>query len=122
MKTPDLTLAQVLAVVKNVVAVAVAFGAPLSSSERVSLIALAGSLGIVLIAADAMIRRARAQHVAGPLADQAAAMAIADATTAAKTRNLTDRIASEAHLEAAATAANEPAQPADGIDPAAPTG
>lgn len=120
MKTPDLTLAQGIAVVKNVVAVVVAFGVPLTSTERVSLIALAGSLGVVLIAADAAIRRARAQHVAGPLADLQAATAIAGATTAVKTGRLTRTIESEAAAEAAATAANTASDTPTGIDPAAP--
>jgi hypothetical protein len=133
-KTPDLTLAQVIVVVKNVVAVAVAFGLPLSSSERISILALAGSLGIALIAADAMIRRARAQHLAGPVADADAAHALAAAAAARKATAEDHRnrfvasLETEAASEAEARAANDaaPLSPADntpsGVDPAAPTG
>jgi hypothetical protein len=88
MQTPDLTRAQILAVVKSLIAVAVAFGVPLHPSQQIALLALVGTLSVVLISADAMIRRARAQHLAGPLADQQAAQAIAEATTAAKGRSL----------------------------------
>lgn len=119
MKTPDVTLAQIVAIVKNALAVAIAFGAPITPSERVSILALSGSLGIALIAADAMIRRARAQHLAGPLADHAAAVAIATASSAAKGRRVTSTIASEAALEAAATAENAGATSSPiGVDPA----
>jgi hypothetical protein len=122
MQTPDLTRAQILATVKSVIAVVVAFGVPLQPSQQIALLALAGSLSVVLISADAMIRRARAQHLAGPLADQQAAQAIADATAAAKSRRLTDTLAAEAAAEADAQAANAAAQPSSGIDPAYPVG
>jgi hypothetical protein len=115
-KTPDLTPAQLLATLKAVLAVAVAFSVPLSSTQQVALLALAGTLSTVLVAADAAIRRARAQHLAGALADQQAAAAIADAAAATRTRSTADTLAAEAAAEAAAHAANDEA--AGGVDPA----
>jgi hypothetical protein len=115
-KTPDLTPAQLLATLKAVLAVAVAFSVPLSSTQQVALLALAGTLSTVLVAADATIRRARAQHLAGALADQQAAAAIADAAAATRTRTTADTLANEAAAEAAAQAANDEA--VGGVDPA----
>jgi hypothetical protein len=106
--------------VKAAIAVAVAFSVPLSPTQQVAIIALAGTLSTALVAADALIRRARAQHLAGPLADQAAAAAIREAATANRTATLTTTIADEAAAEQTAQTANDVAggQPADGIDPA----
>jgi hypothetical protein len=118
-KTPDLTTAQILATVKAAIAVAVAFAVPLSQTQQVALIALAGSLGTVLVAADAAIRRARAQHLAGPIADQAAATAIKDAAAATRSSSVAGKIASEAAAEDAAQQENDAAaEPDAGIDPA----
>jgi actin-like ATPase involved in cell morphogenesis len=122
-KTPDLTRAQLLAVLQAAVAAAVAFGAPITAQQGAALLALAGALSVVLVGADAAIRRARAQHLAGPRADQEAATAIRDAAEASRTItaiSTIDRIASEAAAEAAAQEANDAvaAQPPDGIDPA----
>lgn len=117
MSTPDLTPAQLLAVVKAAVAVAVAFSVPLTSTQQISLLSLAGALSAALVAADAAIRRARAQHLAAPIADQQAAQALA----ALQARRTADQLATEAQAEQAAQAANdagETAQPADGVDPA----
>jgi len=61
-ETPDHTRIQMVAIVQAVIAVAIAFGAPISDKQSVALIALAGTLGTVLIGADAAIRRARAQN------------------------------------------------------------
>jgi hypothetical protein len=59
---PDTTKAQIGAVVQAVIAVAVAFGAPVTDEQSVALIALAGVIGAVLIGADASIRRERARN------------------------------------------------------------
>jgi GH24 family phage-related lysozyme (muramidase) len=101
--------------VKAAIAVAVAFSVPLNPTQQLAIIALAGTLSTSLVAADALIRRARAQHLAGPAADLAAAQAIAGA----KAVTTSGRISSEAELEQQAQAANDAAeQPPDGIDPA----
>ena len=59
---PDHTKIQLVAVVQAVVAVAVAFGVPITNEQSVALLALAGVLGSVLIGADAAIRRERARN------------------------------------------------------------
>jgi hypothetical protein len=59
---PDHTRIQLVAVVQAIIAVAVAFGAPISDQQSVALLALAGVLGTVLIGADASIRRERARN------------------------------------------------------------
>jgi hypothetical protein len=61
-QTPDTTKIQIVAIAQAIIAVAIAFGAPISDKQSVALIALAGTLGTVLIGADAAIRRARAQN------------------------------------------------------------
>jgi hypothetical protein len=109
---PDLTKAQILATVKAAIAVAVAFGVPLHPTQQIALLALTGSLAGLLIAADAAIRRGRAQHVAAPLLDKQAAEAIAAARSTSKSAT----IESEAAAEKAAQQANDAA--AAGIDPA----
>jgi hypothetical protein len=73
-EAPDHTKIQVAAVVQAVIAVAVAFGVPISDEQSVALIALAGVLGTVLIGADAAIRRERARN-ADKLRPQAAVIA-----------------------------------------------
>jgi hypothetical protein len=62
LEAPDHTKVQLAAVVQAVVAVAVAFGVPISDEQSVALLALAGVLGTVLISADAAIRRERARN------------------------------------------------------------
>ena len=61
---PDITPAQVLAVIGNVIAVAVAFGVHLSKGQEDAILAVAGSLGALLIASDAHLRGRRAHAVA----------------------------------------------------------
>lgn len=56
---PDLTRAQLVALVQAVLGVAIAFGAPITEQQSVAIIALTGVLGSVLIGADAKIRVAR---------------------------------------------------------------
>ena len=59
---PDATRAQVVALAQAVIAVAVAFGVPISDQQSVALMALAAVIGTVLIGADAAIRRERARN------------------------------------------------------------
>jgi hypothetical protein len=59
---PDHTRVQVIAVVQAAIAVAVAFGVSITDGQSVALVALAGVMGSVLIAADAAIRRERARN------------------------------------------------------------
>jgi hypothetical protein len=59
---PDHTRIQLVAVVQAVIAVAIAFGVPISEQQSVALLALAGVIGTVLIGADAAIRRERARN------------------------------------------------------------
>lgn len=62
MSLPDVTPAQVVAIVQAVVGVAVAFGAPLSDVQSGTLLGLVGLIAAVLIPADASIRRKRAEN------------------------------------------------------------
>lgn len=59
MDMPDVTRAQLVAIVQAVLGVLIAFGAPITEQQSVAIIALAGVLGSVLIASDARIRVAR---------------------------------------------------------------
>ena len=62
MKLPDTTRVQMIALAQAGLAVAIAFGVPISQEQSVALVALAGVLGTVLITADAAIRRERARN------------------------------------------------------------
>ena len=70
METPDITKAQVIALVQAVIALVVAFGIDLTDEQTTAIIGLAGALAIVLPLADAIIRNGRsriyAAHVAKP--------------------------------------------------------
>jgi hypothetical protein len=57
---PNITPAQIVAVIGNVIAVAVAFGLHLSKQQEDVILALAGSLGSFLILGDAHLRGRRA--------------------------------------------------------------
>jgi hypothetical protein len=61
-KLPDTTKIQLIALAQAGLAVAIAFGVPISQEQSVALVALAGVLGTVLITADAAIRRERARN------------------------------------------------------------
>lgn len=79
-KMPNITAAQIVAVVGNAVAVAIAFGAPISTQQQQALLALAAVLGSILVASDAHLRGRRAQaeaikHVANLTVGGAAAAA-----------------------------------------------
>jgi hypothetical protein len=120
LETPALTKAMVLAVVKDAIAVAVAFGAPLNSTQQLALLALAASTTALLLGADVAIRHARAKHVAGPLLDKAAADAIAAAHTSRdQPPDPTDPIkAATATLEHEAEREREAHDANAGVDPA----
>lgn len=64
MQTPDITKAQILALVQAVIAVAVAFGVSLTSEQQAAILGLAGAVAIVLPIADAIIRNGRSRIVA----------------------------------------------------------
>lgn len=60
MKTPDVTPAQILAIIAAVIALSVAFGAPISSAQQEAMIVAAGTIvPVVLVVADAALRRKR---------------------------------------------------------------
>lgn len=61
---PDAPLAMILALVKDTIAVAVAFGCHLTMQQQVALLALAGSTTAVLGFWDASLRKHRNQRVA----------------------------------------------------------
>ena len=61
-QTPDHTRIQIVAVAQAIIAVAVAFGVPISDKQSLALVALAGVIGAALVAADASIRRERARN------------------------------------------------------------
>jgi hypothetical protein len=63
-KTPDVTKAQVLALMQAAIATAVAFGAPLTDVQQAALMALA--VFVVLVAADVHLRRGRAKYLVPP--------------------------------------------------------
>jgi hypothetical protein len=134
--TPDLTRAQIVALVQAAIGCAVAFGAPITEAQSGALLALVGVLSVVLVAADASIRRARAKHIAGPILDRAAADAITRASGAVDPRALRpadldvealraralERLATEAELEQAAHDANLGAPSSADPGPASPPG
>lgn len=62
-KLPDTTRAQIVALAQAGLAVAIAFGVPISDAQSVAVIALSTVLGTVLITADAAIRRERARNM-----------------------------------------------------------
>jgi hypothetical protein len=62
-KLPDTTRAQIVALAQAGLAVAIAFGVPISDTQSVALVALSAVLGTVLITADASIRRERARNI-----------------------------------------------------------
>lgn len=66
MKLPDITPAQLVALVGSVIAVLVAAGLDLSSELQTSIIALTGVLGALLLGADAVIRNGRSRALGLP--------------------------------------------------------
>lgn len=64
MQTPDITKAQVLALMQAVIALVVAFGVDLSTEQQTAILGLAGAVAVVLPIADAIIRNGRSRIVA----------------------------------------------------------
>ena len=62
--SPDITPAQLVAIVGNVIAVAIAFGANITKQQQDAILALVGVLGAFLIASDAHVRGRRAHATA----------------------------------------------------------
>lgn len=61
MNTPDITAAQIVAIIQACVAFIVAFGAPLTTVQQEAIIQLATVLAAALPLSDAAIRRGRAR-------------------------------------------------------------
>jgi hypothetical protein len=61
---PDITPAQLLAIAVNIIVVAIAFGANISTHQQETIVALAGGLGAFLIGSDAHLRGRRAHAAA----------------------------------------------------------
>jgi hypothetical protein len=62
MKTPDMPGSFVAAIVGNIIAVAVAFGASLSPDQQKALLALSVTLGSVIVAAGTWLHTTRAKN------------------------------------------------------------
>lgn len=60
-RMPDLTAAQIVAVVGAVITAAVAFGANISTEQQVAVVSLAGAIAAILLASDAHLRSRRGQ-------------------------------------------------------------
>jgi hypothetical protein len=60
-RMPDLTAAQIVAVVGAVITVAVAFGANISKEQQVAILSLAGAVAAILLVSDAHLRSRRGQ-------------------------------------------------------------
>ena len=63
LKTPDITPAQLVAVVGAVISVAVSFGTPISADQRDAILQLVSILAPIIVIADAFIRRNRAKFL-----------------------------------------------------------
>lgn len=70
MKTPDITPAQIVAIIQPIITCAVAFGAPISEAQTSALIGLAAALSTALTLGDAIIRNGRARIEAARKADR----------------------------------------------------
>jgi hypothetical protein len=58
-RLPDITAAQIIAVVGAVITAAVAFGAHISKEQQIAILGLAGAVAGILLAADAHLRSRR---------------------------------------------------------------
>lgn len=65
MNTPDITAAQVVAIVQAVLGVLAAFSLPVTEAQSIALLGLVSVVAAVLLPVDAAIRRKRAE-VFGP--------------------------------------------------------
>lgn len=64
METPDITRAQILAIVQALIALVAAFGLNVSETQSTAIIQLATALAVVIPLADAAIRHGRARIAA----------------------------------------------------------
>ena len=62
MNTPDVTKAQIIAVLQPLITLAIAFGAPISAAQETAMIGAAGAISTALIVMDGLMRRARANN------------------------------------------------------------
>ena len=60
---PSITPAQIVAIVQPVLATLVAFGVPMTDAQTTAILGLSTSISLMLVLADALIRRARAQNI-----------------------------------------------------------
>lgn len=79
MNTPSITPAQYVAIVQPILATLVAFGAPISDAQQTAIVGMASSFSMVLVIADAIIRRARANNAGAIAAAKVAVAQIEDA-------------------------------------------
>jgi hypothetical protein len=70
MDTPDVTKAQIIALMQAVIGTAVAFGAPISDAQSVALLALVAVVAAFLTHSDAKIRVGRSNASALQPADE----------------------------------------------------
>jgi hypothetical protein len=70
MKMPDITLAQIVAVIGAIFGMTAAFGLPVSQEKQEAIIGLITVLAPVLIAADAAIRHGRSRVAAAKVAQE----------------------------------------------------
>lgn len=66
MQKPNITTAQILALIQAAVATAIAFGLSLSEPQQVALLGLAAAVGATLNLGDAVIRNGRSRILAPP--------------------------------------------------------
>lgn len=67
MSTPDITKAQLAAIVQAIIGVLLAFGVDLTEPQQAALLGLVAVLGAALVTADAIIRHGRSRSLApGP--------------------------------------------------------
>jgi hypothetical protein len=97
MKTPDITKAQLLAVVQAVIGLVVAFGAPISDEQTQAIIQLCTALAVTLPLADAHVRNGRAQNAMAISSGKA--VEIHDTTIEHRVRQLSKSIGEEVVLE-----------------------
>jgi hypothetical protein len=115
---PDVTKTQLVALVQAVIAVAAAFGLPISDAQSAALIGLAAAGLVVLPIADAMIRRGRARIFADANLYGPPQPPVAPAREPVGEQRA--RIEAEAAAEAEAHAANGPTLPPGEYPPVPP--
>jgi hypothetical protein len=82
MKTPDITPAQILAIVSGILGLAAAFGFSLDTAQQGEILGLVGILASVLLHSDAKIRNGRAAVVVAQVDAHVQDVFLAHATSA----------------------------------------